>query len=175
MARTPEQLRVADAAYKRQRAIRDPVWAAKEKARKRAYHERMRTSDPTWHSKERARRRHSARIKRAVDPVTTKRRWMLKSSRIRARAKGLPFTISLDDIPSPLVCPALGIKIDWDSRNSSGPASPSLDRLRPERGYVPGNVRVISHRANSIKNDATPTELARISVWLTTELDNADE
>ena len=36
---------------------------------------------------------------------------------------------------------------------------PSLDRIDGAKGYVKGNVRVISHRANMLKNDATIEEL----------------
>jgi len=37
--------------------------------------------------------------------------------------------------------------------------SATLDRVLPDLGYVPGNVIVISFRANRIKNDATLDEL----------------
>jgi hypothetical protein len=39
---------------------------------------------------------------------------------------------------------------------------PSLDRVIPALGYVPGNVRVISFRANRLKQDATAEEVAAI-------------
>lgn len=39
------------------------------------------------------------------------------------------------------------------------PNSPSLDRIVPERGYVAGNLRVISNRANTLKNNATIDEM----------------
>lgn len=35
----------------------------------------------------------------------------------------------------------------------------SLDKIDPTKGYVEGNVQIISHRANMIKNDATLEEL----------------
>lgn len=41
------------------------------------------------------------------------------------------------------------------------PRSPSLDRINWKKGYVPGNVRVISQRANLILGDATADELRR--------------
>lgn len=37
--------------------------------------------------------------------------------------------------------------------------SPSLDRISPELGYVPGNVRVISDKANRLKGSRNLTEL----------------
>lgn len=40
--------------------------------------------------------------------------------------------------------------------------SPSLDRIDSSKGYVKGNVRVISARANMLKNNATVEELTLV-------------
>lgn len=52
--------------------------------------------------------------------------------------------------------------------NGTGPApdSPSLDRVIPELGYVPGNVIVISWRANNLKRDATIEELEAVIAYM---------
>lgn len=39
----------------------------------------------------------------------------------------------------------------------------SLDRIDSSKGYIKGNVWVISLRANRIKNDSTPDELRLIA------------
>lgn len=41
--------------------------------------------------------------------------------------------------------------------------SPTLDRLVPDLGYVPGNVLVVSELANSIKSDATPAQIRAVA------------
>jgi len=46
------------------------------------------------------------------------------------------------------------------------PDSPSVDRIRPELGYVPGNVAVISVKANFIKGNATAAEIRLVAEWL---------
>lgn len=57
----------------------------------------------------------------------------------------------------PKRCPILGIPLVFSS--SQLPQSPSLDRIDNRLGYVPGNVQVVSWRANELKKDATPREL----------------
>jgi hypothetical protein len=84
-------------------------------------------------------------------------------ARKRAARDGLEFTITVDDVFIPETCPVLGVPLDNDANMARRANAPSLDRIDSRRGYVPGNVWVISHRANVIKNDATPDELARIA------------
>jgi hypothetical protein len=59
-------------------------------------------------------------------------------------------------------CPALGVPLVFGRRS---PNNPSLDRIKPELGYVKGNIAVISRRANAIKQDATADELFRVAAW----------
>ncbi len=84
--------------------------------------------------------------------------------RVRSRAKkaGIPFNLTPDDIVIPAVCPVLGIRIQANDKKGPLPSSPSLDRIRPALGYVKGNVRVISNRANTLKCDATVEELEKV-------------
>jgi len=45
-------------------------------------------------------------------------------------------------------------------------AAPSIDRVDNSKGYVPGNVRIISWRANRLKNDATVEEMELIIKYM---------
>lgn len=69
----------------------------------------------------------------------------------RARRQGVPYSLRRQDISIPARCPALGIPLVVGQSRS--PGSPSLDRINPDQGYVPGNVRVISDHANKLKGD----------------------
>ena len=89
---------------------------------------------------------------------------MLYAARTRATEKGIPFDIEVEDIVIPDVCPVLGIKLEKTS-GQPGASSPSLDRVVPEKGYTKGNVKVISHRANSLKGNATADELIAIAKY----------
>jgi len=97
---------------------------------------------------------------------------MLYSARGRAKAAELPFDLTEADLTLPEVCPALGIPLRYGP-GGRGPDSPSLDRLVSERGYVRGNVRVISDLANRIKTDASVEQVEAVARWLREETANA--
>lgn len=101
--------------------------------------------------------------------VRNRKSYFLAQARRRANKMGVAFSLSLEDIEIPTVCPVLGIEIRPDARGGFNPNSPSLDRLIPALGYVPGNVRVISNRANLLKRDATADELEAIAAYIRRE------
>ena len=117
-----------------------------------------------WNKKNKARLKRERAAKRvaeyAADP---KRYWLSDTFRaacVRARKAGLPFDLEVPALDLPDVCPVLGIEIFYYAkRGRPAPSSPSIDRIVPERGYVAGNVRVISNRANTLKNNATLDEM----------------
>lgn len=90
---------------------------------------------------------------------------LFKFAKGRAAAKKLTFTITTADIVVPEFCPVLGIPLARH-KGTPRPHSPSLDRIDPTKGYVPGNVQVLSQRANAIKNDATLEELEALVTHL---------
>lgn len=89
---------------------------------------------------------------------------LLYNAKNRAKEQGFSFDLTLEDIVIPESCPLLDIKLE---RNTGGKSasdfSPSLDRIDSSKGYIKGNVWVISYRANKIKNNATPQELLQIA------------
>jgi hypothetical protein len=90
----------------------------------------------------------------------------LKSS---AKSRGIEFTITktdLCDLSFPLACPILGIRLKWN-KGCAGDDSYSIDRINNAIGYVPGNLVVISNRANSLKRDATLRELQLLAEFYT--------
>lgn len=92
---------------------------------------------------------------------------MLRSAKHRAKKKGLPFNITLEDIVIPEYCPVLGLKLE--AAGGTGGAkrnSPSLDRIIPELGYTKGNVQVISNAANLLKGDSTAEEMLLFAQWV---------
>ena len=90
---------------------------------------------------------------------------LLYATKCRAKRRCLDFNLEAADLFFPGVCPILGLPL-VRGRGKSGPALCSLDRKDNSRGYVKGNVQIISLRANVMKSDATPTELILFATWI---------
>ncbi len=97
---------------------------------------------------------------------------MWRRAKARAALNGLEFNIEVEDIIIPDVCPILGIPL---KENKGKPGaykdSPSLDKIDPSKGYVKGNVQVISQQANQMKFNATRDELFKFAKYI---LENGD-
>jgi len=86
---------------------------------------------------------------------------MLRLAKRRARKRNIFFDLVADDINVGTHCPILGTEFEVGSDNWQN--SPSLDRIDNKRGYEPDNVIVVSMMANSIKNQATPTQIKKVA------------
>lgn len=99
---------------------------------------------------------------RQKDPKGT---WLSQSwTRVKSRSSKIGVPFKRHDIEAPDRCPVLGIELDYTmgKANIPKPESPSFDRFKPSLGYVPGNVKIISMRANMIKADANAEEIAKV-------------
>lgn len=78
---------------------------------------------------------------------------------------GVEFTVPFSEILFPTHCPILGLELDYfaEGRQEN---SVSFDRLDTSKGYVTGNVVILSWRANRIKNDGTAEEHRQIADYL---------
>lgn len=88
----------------------------------------------------------------------------LRMTRGNCKRSGIEFNIKLNDMINPdwlYVDPVFGNK--WESK---GDYSPSIDRIDPNKGYIPENVQIISWRANRLKFNALPSEIHQLSNFL---------
>lgn len=69
---------------------------------------------------------------------------------------------------APSKCPVFGKKFTERGVGFS-PWSPSIDKINPAKGYVRGNVQVISMLANAMKRNATPAQLQQFARWVLTK------
>lgn len=87
------------------------------------------------------RRRSREQPEWAVRQRAKKRAWKL----------GIAFDLPLQAVTIPVFCPVLGVRLVIGEGRL--PESPSLDRINPYKGYVVGNCRVVSDRANRLKSN----------------------
>jgi len=90
---------------------------------------------------------------------------LLRGARRRALKKGIPFNLKKNDLEIPEKCPILEIDLFFGDKKPSN-NSPSLDRIVPEKGYVKGNVKIISNKANTIKSFGTAEEHRKIAEYI---------
>jgi hypothetical protein len=112
-----------------------------------------------WNNSQQKKRKNEKNRKRSRKTA------MLSSAKERAKKRGYPFDISPSDIIIPDICPVLGIPL-FVSEGKQSHNSPSLDKIIPEKGYVRGNIAIISSRANMLKNDATFEEIEKLYFWM---------
>lgn len=91
-------------------------------------------------------------------------RGVLHTIKTRSARKNIPYNITEKDISIPEVCPVFGIALKWGDKLSD--STPSVDRMVPSIGYVKGNCKVISMRANRLKNNASLEEMKRLVEYM---------
>lgn len=91
------------------------------------------------------------------------------SAKERASKFGRDFDLEVKDIVVPDTCPVLGIPLVRGIGKQTY-SSPTLDRVDSTKGYTRDNVRVISQRANSLKQDATVEQLENLIRYMKGEI-----
>ena len=141
---------------------------------RRAYFaERYRKLSPELKAKYKAAGANRARAGRAKLGSTEWRNHLLAHARNRAKKNELPFDKAavLDLLKNPPThCPVLRIEFTPGGGKGRRNSTPSIDRIRPELGYVRGNIALISLHANRIKNSATVAEIRAVADWLESQV-----
>ncbi len=83
---------------------------------------------------------------------------LYKNIKSRCKRTGREFSIELEDIIIPEKCPVFGFELKREDKQT-WMSAPSVDRIDSSKGYIKGNVTVVSRRANILKRDATVEEL----------------
>lgn len=135
-----EKGRKTKSEYDRRRRAEDPAYAERRRASVRKWAARNREYHRQW------KRENAALL-------------LFYGARQRAANTGLAFDLEPSDVVIPEKCPWLGIAIEVGVGKGRRDNSPSLDRIDNSRGYVKGNVEVVSWRANNLKSTATFDEL----------------
>ena len=111
-----------------------------------------------------------AKQRRQDDPVA----FLLCAAKTRAKQKGIPFSITSLDLIAHTHCPVFGIPLVYGGTGTSDRGygvkenAATIDRTDGTKGYVPGNVNIISWRANKTKAFLTPTEIQQLAAFFQT-------
>lgn len=105
---------------------------------------------------------HASDLSRAMAAYFTRKKQNSKKSK-------WGWEVTYHDIEWNVICPIFGTELDWFAEKHHA-NSPSLDRVDPTKGYIPGNVRIISFRANCIKNNGTAEEHLLIADYMNEHL-----
>lgn len=87
---------------------------------------------------------------------------LLSNARQRSRISNIECTLTKEDIIIPTHCPILKVPLVRGIKGNYK-YSPTIDRLDNTKGYIKGNIKVISMQANKMKNNATFKELKAFS------------
>ena len=97
--------------------------------------------------------------KRKQDLEYHNKRYLLQRAKCHAKAKNIEISITWEDIKIPKECPILKHPfVLLDPKYTY-----SIDRIDNTKGYVPGNIAIISRLANTMKNCASKKELQLFS------------
>lgn len=145
---------------------------ARDRVHREKYREQRTEYSRAYYAANREACLEKQRLRRAANP---ERRREARLGRIalilwreakrRAQKRGIEFDLEPTDVVVPAVCPVFGMPlVIADGRMDA--ASPTLDRMDSTRGYVRGNVAVISWRANCLKRDGSLAEFVRLVEWM---------
>jgi hypothetical protein len=94
---------------------------------------------------------------------------MLSNAKIRAKQKKIDFNLTSKYLkkifPKDNICPVIGVNFQFGYKNQdkqNNDFAPSLDRIIPKKGYIEGNVIVVSNIANRVKSDSTIEVLEKV-------------
>lgn len=134
---------------------RQAIASGKEPHKRMTYKEQLERNKITLRARKRKSPRHNLVF-------------LLQNIRQRCKTTNVPFNVSADDFSNlPTHCPDLKVKLIYGNKGKASPYSATVDKIIPSLGYVPGNVRIISYKANVMKQDASFEEMKTIAEsWL---------
>lgn len=137
------------------------VMDIRRKKYRKSHIDEIKKQTASYYSLNKDKIKQQRRNKKIKDP----RVGMVNDARSRSRKKGLDFDITIEDISIPAFCPVLNIPLFVCGKKLTQ-NSPTLDRIDPTKGYIRGNVAVISFRANHLKNNGWVFEHELIAKWM---------
>lgn len=117
------------------------------------------------------------RPRRDYDSETDKLKgYILRNIKCSARRFNREFNLTYEDISTPTHCPLLGTELSYKSfterTDHNKLCQATVDRIDSTKGYVKGNIWIISRLANNMKNCATIEQLKLFSTNILKQTEN---
>ena len=186
----PEVRRQKDRIYNRIhkdiKAKKNKIWRLNNPEYIKQYHKKYRLKNPEYSKKYRlnnavninkSARDRDTEIRKKTVADSNQGNWTLWLKKL-AIEKNKPrnkwkWEVTVDYLlglwPKDNKCPILRTTFTLLETGTYNPEGPSIDRINPNLNYVPGNVRVISTRANTIKSNGTAVEINAVAEWMRTK------
>lgn len=97
--------------------------------------------------------------------------YMIRNVKHSAKRRNLEFNLEYTDIELPLTCPILNVPLAYKG-NFQDPFYATIDRIDNSKGYIKGNIMVLSRLANCMKNSATNEQLKTFCINITKIIEN---
>jgi len=96
-------------------------------------------------------------------PIKNKEYLIWYRAKENAKNKKLDFDIDVEDIIVPQYCPLLGVELKYEFKYHRADEYYTIDRIDSAKGYIKGNVQILSYLANIMKNKSTKEQLITFS------------
>lgn len=98
--------------------------------------------------------------------------YTIRSIKYSAKRRNIDFDLKYQDLQLPETCPLLGIPLVYNNKEGYSLYNyATVDRIDNSKGYVKGNVWIISRLANAMKNEADFDQLITFSQNITKLID----
>jgi hypothetical protein len=89
---------------------------------------------------------------------------MFQKAKKRREQEGHTLDFTLEDIKGLVVetCPVFGVPLQYGGDDFNPVSSATIDAMNHSMGHVKGNLRIISAKANTVKNNSTPEEMKKL-------------
>lgn len=86
--------------------------------------------------------------------------YIIRNIKFSAKRRNIEFDLHFKDIELPLYCPILNIELEYSKKFAGNEINrATVDRIDNSKGYIKGNVIIISRLANTMKNSANFEQL----------------
>ena len=93
-------------------------------------------------------------------------KFLRKRQNIRSEGKW-EWSVTMEDIPWTLKCPVTGLELCWNNAEDKRQASsPTFIRLDLSKGFVPGNVGLVSYQAHVMRKSGKISDYVKINRWI---------